>query len=523
MGDALEVKPLLQPRKVSELAPEAQLFKSYKQTFKHQEIGRVVQLAFCPASPHRLAVVSGTKVGLWQAAPGREGELEESSSISKFKDVTQCASWRSDGRLMLAGEAGGSCAVIEMETRSVLRRLRGHGDAVTCASFATADKSRAATGSRDGKLRIWDVATCELLQTLDAHSDCMKTLHSGPGGPDAWITGGHDGNVQLWDVRVAPKEDGKKHVPVASANHGQPVEAGVAFPGAALFASAGGSAVKIWDLSCAGRAVHELPDAHSKAIMGVCLDSKASVLLTASFDGLAKVYHAANLLHVWTYKLPAPATCIAWRPDDRGFVVGLDDNTWHWRTKKASADAAGKKASSEVVKSQKKWKNREGHLRGAEHAPGSDDEVIDQPGKKRKKDSKIDYFFRKFEYKKAIEFMLLESTEPSLGLSIVEELLEHGALGRAMDDLGEDLCLEALRWFIKAFAVGDPLQRTLFNEALHSLIEGNRCLRPPSTPQMVDALQKLEMKVSQEMRVQEALIETNGMIECLGGAFVQAG
>ncbi|CAE8623226.1 unnamed protein product [Polarella glacialis] len=515
MGDAFELKPVPQPRRVAELAPEAQVFKAYRPTFKHQEISRILALAYSPTSPHRLAVVSGTKVGVWQHAPGgKDGELQESATMSKFKDVTQCVSWRSDGRLMLAGEAGGSCALIETETKNVLRRFRGHEDAVTCASFATADKSRCATGSKDGKLRIWDVATSELLHTVEAHKDCMKTLVAGPAGPDSWITAGYDGYVRLWDARVPLKGESLKAVPVASANHGHPIEAGVAFPGGALFASAGGPAVKVWDLACAGRLVQELPDAHSKAITGICLDSKASILLTASFDGLAKVYHAADLSHIWTYRLPGPATCCAWPPDDRGFVVGLDDGTWHVKMmKKATADPA-KVAEGGPAKSQKKWVKREGFLRGEEHQPGSDDEVVDQNQKKRKKEHKIDFFFRKFEYRKAFEYMLKSSTDPSTGLAIVDQLLQQGVLASALNGLEEEVCLDALRWFVKAFATGDSLQRSLFDEALHSLVEGNRCLRPPCTPELIDALQKLEIKAGQRW---DALIETNGMIETLLG------
>eukprot|EP00933_Yihiella_yeosuensis_P081419 TRINITY_DN95024_c0_g1_i1.p1 TRINITY_DN95024_c0_g1~~TRINITY_DN95024_c0_g1_i1.p1 ORF type:complete len:514 (-),score=97.12 TRINITY_DN95024_c0_g1_i1:250-1791(-) len=513
MADPLEVKPLLQPRRVSELAPEAVAFKSYKSTFKHQETSRVLDLAFSQSSPHRLAVVSGLKVGLWQVAPGKDGEYTESGQISKFKDVTQCVSWRSDGRLMLAGEAGGSCAVIETESKNVLRRLRGHGDAVTCASFAAADKSRVATGSRDGKLRIWDVATSELLHTVQAHKDCMKTLVPGPGGPDAWITAGYDGYVHLWDA--SSFDDSEKATPVASANHGHPIEVGVAFPGAALFATAGGPAVKIWDLACGGKLVAELPDAHSKAVTALCLDSEASVLVTASFDGLAKVYHAASLQHIWTYRLPGPATALAWRPDNRGFVVGLEDGSWHVRAKKVPAQAQDRPIEQQKRKPLVK---REGYLRGEEHKPDADDEVIAPKGKKPKKENRIDFFMRKFEYQKAVEFMLLHSTDHSLGLSIVEELLERGALAGALSNLGEDLCLDALRWLHNVFALGDSLQRDLWNEALHSLIEGNRCLKPPSSPKLLAALQKLEGKVATEMRVMDVLIETNGMLASIMAA-----
>merc|ERR1740121_1842734 len=248
MADFAQLQPLRQPRRAAELTPEAQHYKGFKARWKQKESGRVVDLAFSPAEPHRLGVVSGTKVACWQA--GKGGEATPAGQVSKFKDVTQCMAWRSDGKLLLAGEAGGSAAVVETTKFSVLRRLRGHDDAVTCAAFATSDRARCATGSRDGKLRIWDVATSELLQTVDAHSDCMKAIAPGPGGPDGWITAGQDGKVKVWDLRAVGSEEAAASSGLASGcvlavDHGSPVEAGVAFPGGAMYVSAGGTEIKL--------------------------------------------------------------------------------------------------------------------------------------------------------------------------------------------------------------------------------------------------------------------------------------
>lgn len=516
MGDPVEVRALLLPRKVSELAPEVEAFKSFKTEFKHKEASRVMSVAFCPSAPHRLAVVSGTKVSVWTS---KEGKLELHSSISKFKDIAQCVAWRSDGRLMLAGEASGSCAVIESETRKVLRRFRGHGDAVTCASFATADKSRAATGSRDGKLRIWDVATSELLQTVDAHSDNMKALAPGPSGPDSWISAGYDGIVKLWDLRMGGSStaDSKNEAScVASCDHGHPIEAGVSYPGAALYATAGGPVVKVWDLAGGGRLVQEIPDAHSKAVTAICLDSTASVLLTASFDGLAKAFHAASLQHMWTYRLSGPATCAAWRPDDKAFVVGLDDGSWQLRVSQA-ATAAKAKAAALTAQPKRPLKYREGRLRGGDHQPDEDDEVVEASAKKRRSDreSHIEFLLRKFEYRKIAEFMIMPECGAGLSLALVEELLQRGSLATALTEIGEELCLAALRWLLKAFSSVDSLRMHLFYEALHTLLDNNRCLSPPSTPVLIHAVEQIDLKVSQEMRIQEVLNETAGMVDTI--------
>ena len=38
-------------------------------------------------APYRLALVSGTRVGIWQPNQLKEGSLEEGKSLTKFKDL----------------------------------------------------------------------------------------------------------------------------------------------------------------------------------------------------------------------------------------------------------------------------------------------------------------------------------------------------------------------------------------------------------------------------------------------------
>mmetsp|Transcript_125719 Transcript_125719/g.350237 ORF Transcript_125719/g.350237 Transcript_125719/m.350237 type:complete len:516 (-) Transcript_125719:70-1617(-) len=512
MGDYEYLEPLPQPRTIAQLSPQAEHFRRFKTKWSQQEASRIVRLAFSPSAPHRLAVVSGTKVSVWRGT--KEGDAEVEANLSKFKDVTQCVAWRNDGKLLLAGEAGGSCALVEMDAKKVLRRFRGHGDAVTCASFASTDRSRCATGGRDGKLRTWDVATGELLQIIDAHSDCMKALTSGPGGADAWITSGHDGRVRLWDLRAADSGGAGGGACVVAMDHGHPVEDGVAFPGGTAYASAGGPAVKVWNLTAGGRPVQVLEEAHSKAVTAVCLDSLASVMLTASFDGLAKTFHAADMQHLWTYKLGAPATCAAWRPDDKAFVVGLDDGRWVLRQPLPS------KAEQKAAQEPRKKLRREvtGSLRGQDATPAADDEIVEMPRIKKRRwyaGREVNYFLRKYEYRKAIEYMFLPKTLPTVGFAIIEELLQRGALDKALANLGEELCLYGLRWFHRVFATGDALQHRLFEEALHTLMDRNSCLNPPCTPQLVDAFKRLEFEMGKELRVMEVLMETSGMFKSI--------
>lgn len=515
----MELQPLPQPRKVAELAPEAQAFKSYRAKGFQKEISRIVDLAFSPTAPYQLAVASGTKVGLWKSK--QEGEVESDGTISKFKDITQCVSWRSDGKLLLAGEAGGSCAVIEVETRKVLRRFRGHGDAVTCAAFSTSDKTRAATGSRDGRLRLWDVTACELLHTVDAHADCMKFLCPGPGGPDSWISAGYDGKMKLWDLRVAAPTDDKVVKAAITMDHGQPVETAVAFPGGAMLASAGGPAVRLWDLAAGGTLMQAMPEAHSKAVTSMCLDGQASTLLTASFDGFAKVWNVAGLEHLYSYHLPAPILCAAWRADDKAFALGLENGQWqvrHRRTEEEKA-AAQKRASQEAnasrVKKSMVRRKAIGNLRGLDREAASDEEIVEPERPRKKKESQADFFLRKFEYRKCAEILANPGTDRAQGFALVDELMQRGALRVALKDQDEVFCLAALKWLHKAFVAGNTFQNNLFFEMLHVLLDNNRCLQPPTTVELVNALTVLDSKVAEEINLQDSLAETAGMLQSI--------
>jgi len=312
---------------------------------------------------------------------------------------------------------------------------------------------------------------------------------------------------------------------VASVDHEQPIEAGIAFPGSGMFASAGGTVVKIWDFPAGGRLVQSLSGAHSKVVSGLALDSTASVLLTSSFDGYAKTHNAADLTHLWTYKLPAPGTCAAWRPDDRAFAVGLDNGQCHFRYVKSNAKAdAGvvDKDGVEADHSTEKLgdappKQGKRKLERATNKADSDEEVVQPALPRKKRENNVDFFLRKFEYGKVLQVIMVPTTSSNEVLSIVDELLKRKILGDVLSDLSEESCIAVLLQLTRAFGGGEYLQQNLVFEALHTLLDKNPCLQPPKTPQLINALQKLEVKVCQEMKIQEVLTDTSGMLKAIAG------
>lgn len=262
--------------------------------------------------------------------------------------------------------------------------------------------------------------------------------------------------------------------------------------------------------------VHSVGDAHAKTVTAVALSRAADTLLTASFDGFAKVYHTADMSHLWTYKLPGPASCAAWRPDGSAFVVGLDDGQWILRQRRSEGDARAEEAARTLrAKAALPEARKRGHLRGADQKPGVDDEVVESSRPLKRKESQVDFFMRKFDYLKAVEFMMQQSTSSSLGLAVIDELLQRGALGTTFSVLDEDQCFSLLNWLLKVFGSGEVLQSSLLFEALHTLFDHNKHLQPPTSQRLVDAVHKLDNRVSQEMKIQEVLIETSGMLKAV--------
>jgi U3 small nucleolar RNA-associated protein 15 len=369
----------LQPRQYAPRAlretPEGKYWRRFKAPTVAPQFGPVTHLDYCRSSPHHLACTASTRVVLYagQGSAGSRGATAAAGggpavlrTLSRFGDKAYGATWRSDGKLVVAGSEDGVVRVFDTSSRAVLRQLKGHAPrAARVARFAP-DKAHVLTGGDDVTVRWWDVAAGKQLRRLDGHTDYVRAAacvgRSGGGGggasSDLWATGGYDHAVRLWDVRDRSAKAARVF------DHGAPVESLAPLPGGgALLASAGGPSVCVWDLTAAGGGAgsggNAAPSSSSSSSAAGLLKRMANFqktvtclavcpragpqralaprLLAGSLDGHVKVFELDAFGVTAASRYPAAVLSLAISPDAGAVAVGMADGSLCVRRRKKVA------------------------------------------------------------------------------------------------------------------------------------------------------------------------------------------
>ncbi|CAD7930996.1 unnamed protein product [Amoebophrya sp. A25] len=500
----------------------------------------VVALAYTPyGKKAQLAVAHGTKISFWNANKAasnnkggaaskkkRKGATATSSavnsvpleamtepaySVNKFKDLATCLSVRADGKLLVAGEAGGSLAVLEWEEGSVLRRLKGHSNAPLCCGFSSG-LTQILSGGKDRTLRLYDISAssnANLLTWNHAHADFVKALAPSPDQPFVWLTGGAEGVCKLWDSRIDNRRnqsgsgtgvEGSISTPGAAAHYNgcigsfgttssgasdvhkqmvlDPVEAVAWYPGSTMFVSAAGTSVRVWDvrkggndglLSCFGSSHH------TKELTDVSVSESGDFIVSGSLDHTCRVWDARSYGHVYAFAHESAVSKCSFGGSDDFLAVGQQNGRFTVRKQfKPKRNPDGSISTQKITK-KKKIVNKAAigqplttryYKRGQAAEPEAGDEVVNGLAKKQKL-THVEHSLRKFQYRKALQ-QAISCGSFSYALSFLDELESRSATRQAVSGLSDQELLDLLQWLGRVIDLGEAV---CFRKLIANLFE----------------------------------------------------
>ncbi|KAK3098153.1 hypothetical protein FSP39_016684 [Pinctada imbricata] len=460
-----------------------------------KEYGAISNIEFCPVDPHSFAVTNSSRVQVYSPK-----SLQIIKTISRFKEVAHCGSFRDDGRLLVAGGDEGVVRLFDWDKNSLLRVFKGHIGSVHVTRFLR-DRVRIFSGSDDNSISVWDIPSEKEVISYREHEDYVRCGVSSSASSDIILTGSYDHTVKMYDTR-APDS-------VMTVRHGHPVESVLMFPNGGIFLSAGGNVVKVWDALGGGRLLTTLYG-HHKTVTCLNFCSNYQRLLTGSVDRHVKIYDVSTYQMVHTLDIPGSVLSAAVSPDDSLLVVGTVEGLLSIQKRKVPED---------LVRKRKKGPSFTYSLKGKTYTPHKSDHVVEH--KRREQLTKYDKFFRKFNYSRALDASLdirVRSMHPEVTVSVIQELIKRDGIRSALAGRDEKSLTIIVRFIQKN--IGNPRLMPILVDVTNLLLEIYSCQIGHCSA--VDTiLLKLKETVDQEIMYMKQFMELMGSMDTVFAAVSQ--
>ena len=416
------------PKTLATATPEQKYWRRFKTTAVTKAYAAVHCVAFSPAAPFDFLTTNSTRVQIY----GNKGKTLK-RTISRFKDVVYTASFRGDGKLLVAGGEEKDLKVFDTASGGMLRMMKGHTRAVHTTGFSD-DKVHLMSGGDDATVRFWDVSSGEATLTLEGHTDHVRCLASNPASPDVWASGSYDHTIRLWDVRSQGDS-------VMSVNHGQPVQAALILPGGGVMVTAGGNIMKVWDLLGGGRLLQTMCN-HSKPITCLAMDGDGGRLLSGSLDHHLKVYDVQEFKVRFSMDYTQPILSLGISPDRNTIAVGMADGLLTVR----SRPLKDVNPQLQIKKRGTRAGTFHYFLRGQSQQADEDDYRVERVRKQRLQP--YDKLLKAFNYGGALD-AALTTGQAQVVASVLQELYVRDGVRLALSARDEEALMPILQFLCK--------------------------------------------------------------------------
>ncbi|OZJ02132.1 hypothetical protein BZG36_04583 [Bifiguratus adelaidae] len=480
------------PKVIGRKSEEYRYWRKFKSPILAKEYASVTSVHFSPVAPHDFAVTASARVQIYSAKTHTAKK-----TISRFKDTAYGATFRNDGKLIVAGDATGLVQVFDVGSRAILRTFREHTHPVHVTKFLP-NNTQIMTAGDDKIVKVWDIPSETAITTFRDHTDYIRSGSISPDDPNLILSGSYDRSIKLFDLRA--------NSCVMTMDHHDPVEDLLMFPGGGVVVSAGGTNIKVWDLFAGGRPMQVLSN-HQKTVTSLCFDGNYTRLLAGSLDQHVKIYNVQDYKVVHSVKYPAPILSVALSPDDTHLVTGMANGLLSIRQRQLkAAETPSKKDTDDYLRTG----SYRFFIRGQTYTGNSDDFTVESKRKRRLAD--YDRLLKKFEYGNALDAALRSSHPPVIIVSLLQELIHRDGLSQALSGR-DDISLEPIVYFIVKH-VDNPKYSNLLIDVTECILELYASVLGQS-PLVDDLITRLQTKVNKEVLFQKDLQQVLGSIEML--------
>ena len=449
-------------------------------------------VSFCQNLPDYYLVTGGSGAYLYDSSTDKVQR-----SFSRFSDAAYSGKLRRDGKVFVAGEKTGHVKVFDVESKFMLRDLRGHTGAVRATTW-TSDGLTIVSGSDDASVRRWDLSTGSVLWNSSSgggqqqHSDYVRFVDTHPNDPNIFASGSYDHTVKLWDARQAK--------PIVSIQHDFPVETCIFNPSGTFMITAGKNEVHVWDMLCGASPVHTFR-CHQKNISSLAMNASGSTLISAGLDGHVKVYNMQklSLSHGMQFYSPISSVGFAKFPEQEKLIIGFVSGSVVSRTLKAKK----KQQAPSAVQGNDRRMGRE----VGDAIENVEDALI--VAEKIKQLKPYEKLLKKFSYQKALD-SALKTRNPLTIVTVLEELSSRNGIAIALAGRNES-SLEPLLSFAAKY-ISNPRYSKLTMQIIHHVLDlyGNILGHSDSIDEL---FVKLRRQIKKEVEFQQQACTILGALE----------
>jgi WD40 repeat protein len=222
-----------------------------------------------------------------------------------------------NGKLLLSCGNDNAICVWDMESKSLIKQLRGHASRVSAALFAPGD-DRVVSAGYDHFAKIWSISKYEEVRVLGGrvlkgHRDSILGAGFSPNGKLV-VTASRDRSAIAWDVASG------QALRAYNEGHSYLASAGLFFPdGKRVLTSAVDNTTRIWDLSAGTQLVMLEGTGISAA---VAIASKGQWIATGSVDKSVQIWDPSGKRLKEFDGLASDVTALAVSPDDQQILIG---------------------------------------------------------------------------------------------------------------------------------------------------------------------------------------------------------